>query len=246
MVYVALRFYAELNEFLPRAKRQVPFAHRLTERASIKDVIEAVGVPHTEVDLILVNGHSVDFSYLVEDGDQISVYPVFEALDITPVVRVRPQPLREPRFVLDTHLGKLAVYLRLLGFDTLYRNDYDDDTLARLSSSERRILLTRDRGLLKRRIVTHGYHLWETHPERQAVAVLHRFDLFGATAPFGRCLRCNGVLVAVDKAVIAERLPPHTRASYHEFRVCQACGRVYWKGAHYQRLQQLIQRLLAS
>jgi uncharacterized protein len=123
MIHVTFRFYAELNQFLPPPRRQVPAVRQLRERASVKDVIEAVGVPHTEVDLILVNGHSVDFAYRVQDGDRISVYPVFEALDITPVLRVRPKPLREPHFVLDTHLGKLAVYLRLLGFDTLYRND---------------------------------------------------------------------------------------------------------------------------
>jgi uncharacterized protein with PIN domain len=245
MIHVTFRFYAELNQFLPPPRQQVPAVRQLRERASVKDVIEAVGVPHTEVDLILLNGHSVDFAYRVQDGDRISVYPVFEALDITPVLRVRPKPLREPRFVLDTHLGKLAVYLRLLGFDTLYRNDYDDDTLAQLSSSERRILLTRDRGVLKRRIVTHGCHLWETDPERQVGEVLRRFALFGAIAPFSRCPRCNGVLAAVDKAAIAAQLPPYTRASYHEFHRCQNCDRLYWKGAHYQRLQQLVQRLSA-
>src|SRR5262245_16268956 len=154
---VQLRFYAELNDFLPLEKQQQPFTHSFEMKTSVKDMIESLGVPHTELDLILVNDKSVDFSYLVQDGDQIAVYPVFEALDITPLVRVRPQPLREPRFILDVHLGRLAVYLRLLGFDALYRNDYSDEELAQTSSDEHRILLTRDRGLLKRSIVTHGY-----------------------------------------------------------------------------------------
>src|SRR5262249_31383318 len=150
------RFYAELNDFLPPGRRGVTFTYSFEGSPSIKDLIEALGVPHTEVDLILVNGESVDFAYRVREGDRISVYPVFESLDITPLLRVRPRPLRETRFVLDTHLGRLAAYLRLLGFDTLYRNDAGDDELARISSGEGRILLTRDRGLLKRSQVTHG------------------------------------------------------------------------------------------
>lgn len=246
MIEVSLRFYAELNDFLPPTKRQRTFVHRLKERAAIKDVIEAVGVPHTEVDLVLVNGESVDFTYLVQDGDRISVYPVFETIDITPLTRVRPRPLREPRFVVDTHLGKLAVYLRMLGFDTIYRNDWDDTTLAHLSQSEHRILLTRDRGLLKRSVVTHGYHVRATHPEHQVAEVVQRFDLFRALAPFRRCLRCNGVLTSVTKAAIVDQLPPKIRQYYDEFHRCQGCHRVYWKGTHYQRMEQLMQRLIQN
>ena len=244
MLQVSIRFYGELGDFLPPDRRQVAFTHTLKERASIKDVIEALGVPHTEVDLLLVNGESVDFSYLVHDGDRISVYPVFTSIDLTPLPRVGPQPLPEPRFVLDTHLGKLAAYLRMLGFDTLYRNDYHDNELAELSSREGRMLLTRDRGLLKRRVVTHGYHVWETDPERQLVEVVRRFDLLRTIAPFRRCMHCNGLLEPVRKEVIPDRLLPKTRQYYDEFSVCQSCGRIYWKGSHYERMQQLIGRLL--
>jgi uncharacterized protein with PIN domain len=238
------RFYAELNDFLPAAQRQTAFAHSFEGRVSVKHLIEALGVPHPEVDLVLVNGRSVDFSYLVQDGDRISVYPVFESMDITPLVRVRPQPLREPRFVLDTHLGRLATYLRMLGFDTLYQNDYPDEELAQISSQEARILLTRDRGLLKRSAVTHGYCVRETDPREQVREVLRRFDLFGAVQPFQRCLRCNGVLQPVAREAIVERLPPKTREYYDEFQMCQGCGRVYWKGSHYKRMQRLIERVL--
>ena len=243
VLQIAIRFYAELNEFLPLDKRQVAFMHRLKERDSVKDVIESLGVPHTEVGLILVNGESVDFSYVVQDGDRISVYPVFESVDVSPLVRVRPRPLAEPRFLADTHLGKLAGYLRMLGFDTLYRNDYDDHALARVSSSEERILLTRDRGLLKRSLVTYGCHIWETDPERQVAEVLRRYDLLAAIAPFRRCMRCNGLLEPVRKEAIADHLLPKTRQYYDEFRLCQGCGWVYWKGSHYERMQRLIERL---
>jgi uncharacterized protein with PIN domain len=238
------RFYAELNDFLPPARRQVAFAHRFAGRVSIKDMIEALGVPHPEVDLILVNGETVDFSYLVQEDDRISVYPVFESFDITPLLRVRPRPLREPRFVLDTHLGKLAAYMRMLGFDVLYRNNYDDAELAHLSSSERRALLTRDHGLLKRSMVTHGYFVRETDSRRQLVEVLRRFDLFRLIAPFQRCIHCNGLLEPVSKESILDRLPPKTRDYYDEFRMCRVCGQIYWKGSHFQRMQQFIDDIL--
>lgn len=240
------RFYAELNDFLQAERRQRTFVHRFELSGSIKDMIEALGVPHTEIDLILANGQSVDFSYLVRDGDQFSVYPVFESLDITPLVRLRPQPLRETRFVLDVHLGRLATYLRMLGFDTLYRNDYADEELARISSSEGRILLTRDRGLLKRSVVTHGYCLRTTNPRQQLIEVLRRFDLFDSIKPFQRCLHCNGLLQPVDKAAIIDRLLPQTRQHYDEFRRCQACDRIYWPGSHYRRMQQFIEGVLQS
>lgn len=243
---ITLRFYAELNDFLPPDRRQVPFAEPCARRASVKDVVEGLGVPHTEIDLILVNGQSVDFSYLVRDGDRISVYPVFESIDISPLVRLRPQPLREPRFVLDTHLGRLAAYLRLLGFDSLYRNDHTDQELARLASSEGRILLTRDRGLLKRNLVTHGHWMRETRPRRQVVEVLRRFDLYGAVSPFRRCLRCNTLLRPVRKEAIGHRLPPKTRQFYDEFRCCPTCDRLYWPGSHYERMQQFVEQMLRS
>lgn len=203
-------------------------------------------MPHPEVDLVLVNGQSVDFSYLVQDGDHISVYPVFESIDISPLVRVRPHPLRESRFVLDTHLGRLAAYLRMLGFDTVYGNDYADEKLARIAADEGRILLTRDRGLLKRSVVTHGYCVRETAPRRRLVEVLRRFDLFDAIRPFSRCIRCNGPLEAVDAEAIADRLPPRTRKYYDAFRICRACDQIYWKGSHYERMQALITSVLAQ
>lgn len=238
VIRLAIRFYAELNDFLPPRRRQVELEHVLTEHASVKHVIETLGVPHTEVDLVLVNGQSVDFAYRVREGDRISVYPVFESLDISSLERVRPRPLREPRFVLDVHLGRLARYLRMLGFDSLYRNDCDDETLADLSRRERRILLTRDRGLLKRSAVTHGYLLREADPRAQLAEVVRRFDLGGVLAEFTRCMRCNGLLEPVAKATIEHRLLPKTRRYYDEFAVCRDCGRIYWKGSHYEDMRR--------
>lgn len=243
---ITLRFYEELNDFLPPERRKVVFAYPLVNGGSVKDLIESLGVPHTEVDLILVNGVSVDFQYRVQNGDRISVYPVFEGLDITPLTHLRPAPLRVTRFVLDAHLGRLAAYLRLLGFDTLYRNDYDDPTLARISVDEHRILLTRDRRLLMLKQITHGYYVRERQPHAQLLEILARFDLFRARRPFTRCLHCNGLIHPVAKERIERHLLPRTRAYYDEFWQCAACGKIYWKGSHYKRMQQMIEALEAG
>jgi len=235
-----LRFYAELNDFLPPDRRQQVWERQFTVSPTVKDMIESLGVPHTEIDLILANGRSVGFDYRVQDGDHISVYPMFESLDITPLLRLRPRPLRTPRFVLDIHLGRLTAYLRMAGFDALYRNDYSDEELASVSAQEGRILLTRDRGVLKRSQVTRGYWVRATGPREQLAEVLHRFDLFGQMSPFCRCLRCNGLLQAVRKEEIADRLLPDTLRRYDEFALCPDCGRVYWKGSHYERMLKFI------
>ncbi len=210
MPHANFRIYAELNYFLPPEKRQVSFELHFAGHETVKHLLESLGIPHTEVDLILANGVSVDFAYQVEEGDRVSVYPVFEALDVASVTEVRPEPLREPRFVLDSHLRKLAGYLRLLGFDTLYENDFDDAELAEISSSEERILLTRDRGLLKRKIVTHGYCVRDSDPRAQIVDVLRRFDLGNMAAPFARCARCNGILEPVPKEEVFESVLAET------------------------------------
>ena len=234
------RFYEELNDFLPVGRRKVCFRHRLNRRASVKDVIESLGVPHTEVELILANGASIDFSYIVRDGDRISVYPVFEALDIRPLLKLRPEPLRKSRFVLDTHLGKLARYLRLLGFDSRYRNNFTDEELAGISSTDRRILLTRDRLLLQRSIVTHGCFVRSDDPKQQVIEVLRRFDLGDDIRPLTRCIRCNGTLSVVHKDRVYHRLEPKTQRYYEEFRICDRCRQVYWKGSHFRKMNRLI------
>ena len=188
------RFYEELNDFLTPDQKKRDFSYKFNGRPSIKDAIEAIGVPHTEVELILANGKSVGFDYHLKHGDRVSVYPVFESLDISPVVRVREKPLRAPSFILDVPLGKLAKLLRMLGFDTLYRNDYGDTEIVDMSVKERRIILTRDRGMLKNNSVTHGYCLHSTEPMAQAREVLQRFDLFSQANSFQRGTSCNGVI----------------------------------------------------
>ncbi len=234
------RFYAELNDFLSSEKRHRAFNHEFDGNPSIKDTIEAIGVPHPEVDLILVDGESVGFDYHLQNRDRMSIYPVFESIELSPLVRLRPEPFREVRFVLDTHLGKLAGYLRMLGFDTIYSNDLEDETLAQIASEEKRILLTKDRGLLKRNSVTHGYCVRSTNPRDKLIEIMRRFDLYRLVTPFRRCIRCNRLLTVVKKEDIFEGLLPQVREHYSEFRRCTGCAQIYWKGTHFERMESFL------
>jgi len=240
------RFYEELNDVLPAGRRQRSFVYAFSGQPAIKDAIEAIGVPHTEVDLILVNGVSVGFDYRLQSGDRVSVYPVFESLDIGAVTRLRPLPLREPKFVCDVHLGKLARRLRLLGFDVAYRNRATDPELVATALAEQRIILTRDRGMLKLKQVTHGYLVRSPHVGEQVLEIIRRFDLVKHVEPFSRCTPCNGLLRPVAKAEVEAALPPKTRACCDEFYRCAVCGKVYWKGTHFSRMQAEVRQIVAQ
>lgn len=240
---LSLRFYGSLNDFLLPRQQQQAFAYYLTMPATVKAVVEAVGVPHPEVDLILVNGESVNFDHWVKAGDYVSVYPQFYAIDTAAVSAVRPHAPAQVRFVVDVHLGKLATYLRLLGLDTLYQNNWDDPLLAQLAHAQQRWLLTQDRGLLKRSLVVYGYCVRSHVPQQQLKEIVERFNLRAQIAPLQRCPRCNGEITQVETGQIAERLPAQTQLEYDQFFQCLSCWKIYWKGAHYQRIQQLIQSI---
>jgi uncharacterized protein with PIN domain len=243
---IHIRFYAELNDFLPGARRQVTFAHAFKNRPAVRDVIESLGVPHTEVDVVLVNDVSVGFDRRVGDGDRIAVYPVFESIGVEPLQRLRPEPLRVTRFVLDGHLGKLARSLRLLGFDAAYRRDICDRDLVDQSLAEGRIILTRDRELLKARVVTRGTWIRSTDPRGQLLQVLDRFDLRGSARPFTRCTLCNGELAAVPTDDVKDEVPPRVKEQPREYFRCSGCRKVYWKGTHVARLEAFVREALAS
>jgi uncharacterized protein len=234
MAVATFRFYAELNDLLPRQRRQRDIVHPYREPASVKDRIEAQGVPHTDVEAILVNGAPVDFGYGVRDGDRVSVYPFMAVLE-------NPRPLRPPyprgRFVLDQHLARLAAYLRLLGQDCVHRAHFPDDDLARVAVNENRILLSRDKRLLMRRAIVHGGFVRATDPMEQVPEVLHRFGAPERMAPFTRCMACNGVLRPAARAEVDDRLLPDTREYYREFRECPDCRRVFWDGSHVRRMR---------
>jgi uncharacterized protein with PIN domain len=235
-----------LNDFLTPARRRRAFDYACAPHATVKNAVEALGVPHTEVELIIVDGESVDFSYRVMDGDRISVYPQFEAFDVTPLLCVRARPLRNPRFVADAHLGALAKYLRAAGFDTLYRNDYRDREVAAIAAAQHRIVLTRDRALLMQKDVTHGCFVRAKRPLDQLEEVLARLDLFGAIAPFTRCLACNAPLRPLAYAEAVSRVPDRSARCHDEFYTCDVCERVYWAGSHTRRLGAVLAKVFAG
>jgi uncharacterized protein with PIN domain len=244
MPAAVFRFYAELNDFLVRDQRYETIEVHFHYHETVKHLIESLNVPHTEVDVILVNGCPVDFAARLEAGDQVEIYPVSEKLKAGSRIHLRPAYIHEPSFVLDGHLGKLCSYLRLFGFDALYRNDFNDDELAEISATEERILLTRDRGLLKRDQVKYGYCVRSKSPRHQVVEILQRFDLVEKVRPFTRCAKCNGLLHPVSKGDVCDRLEPKTKQYYDEFQVCERCDQVYWRGSHFERLEGQLKKLL--
>ncbi len=246
MVTATFRFYGELNDFLAPARRQRAFACPCAQAATAKHMIEALGVPHTEVAFILVDGAAAAFDHLLRDGERVAIYPRFAAFDIeaTACLRAPLPPVR--RFVADAHLGGLARLLRMAGFDTLYDTNIGDDALAAIAIGAERIALTRDRELLKRRGIVHGRYVHALRPAEQLVEIVDRFGLAPRAAPFTLCLHCNAPLRPVDKALVLDRLPASVRAHHQEFSTCDACRRVYWKGSHWQRMNALLAASLGA
>lgn len=244
MVTATFRFYEELNDFLPPARRRREFDAPCARAATAKHMIEALGVPHTEVELVLVNGESCGFGRLLADGDRVAVFPKFETFDISSLLRVRERPLRTLghglRFIADAHLGGLARLLRMAGFDTLYDNSIDDREIEVISAEQQRIVLTRDRDLLKRRGVTHGCYVRALKPELQLREITGRLDLAGSMRPFTLCLQCNAPLRTVAREDVQDRLPPAVRARHTLFVRCDVCGGVFWQGSHWERMRAVL------
>ena len=234
------RFYQELNDFLPNEQRGKAFDYVFYGTPSVKDTVEAIGVPHPEIDLILVNDQSVKFDFLLQGSERVAVYPVFERFDISPLLHLRPEPLRVTKFILDVHLGKLARYLRLFGFDTYYRNDLDDPEIVHIAATEQRIILTRDLGILKTRSVTHGYWVRSIAPRQQAREVVSALQLETSFRPFSRCADCNSHLTEVDKCSVKGQLNKGVLHDFEQYAQCSGCHKVYWKGSHYDRICELI------
>lgn len=249
MPNVIIRYYEELNDFLPEDMRKRDIEVPFKDRRSVKDVIESMGVPHVEVDIILVNGASVDFSYIVNDNDRISVFPVFGSLDISGVTRLTLSPLNDTRFVLDVHLRKLARTMRLLGFDVDYEDDRDDDLLSVIAATENRILLTCDRQLLMRKIVQRGIIVRSRDPEQQIIEVIRRLQLRDLVNPLTRCVECNGLIRRTDInspefTLLKNDIPEGVISWCTEYFICNTCGRIYWHGSHYDKLKANVNNIL--
>lgn len=232
-------FHGALQDFRPDSERNLPVQLTFQPGQTCKHLVESLGAPHTEIAQVRVNGEVVDFSYQVRDGDWVEVFPP------GPGQLWESDPARL-RFVLDNHLGKLAVYLRMLGFDAVYRNDFDDQALAEICQEQGRILLTRDRRLLMRSQVQRGYWLRSKTPRLQVIEVVRRYGLQAHIRPFDRCMGCNTPLQPVKKEDILHRLQPLTRLYFDEFSICPGCERIYWKGSHFQRMNRFIEELKAN
>jgi len=244
MSEITLSFVGELNDFISKRDKHTPIYHSSSHPTSIKDVIESLGIPHPEVDIIIVNNHSVDFSYQVRNGDEIYIYPYSTHPQSSAFIHLAPQNQDIPTFVVDTHLGKLASYLRMLGFDTIYQNYYSDQRLAEISSFENRTLLSRDLGLLKRKVVMRGYYLRSMIPRNQLIEIINRYQLVNKIKPFRLCIRCNGGIKPIHKSRIEMQLQEKTRQYYDEFQICEDCSQIYWEGSHYYDMQKFIRQII--
>ena len=227
------RFHGNLNDFLPKNKKNTLVAYSFWGTPSVKDAIESLGVPHVEAYKILINDHPSDFSTLIKDQDLIQVFP-------SPGYEESMMVTWPYRFVLDVHLGKLARLLRLTGFDTVYENHYNDHIIAEISASENRMVLSRDIGLLKHKKIQYGYWLRSQDPETQLKEIIDRFRLKDHFKPFSRCIKCNGIIASVPKEEVMEALPTDTKLVFNEFFQCKSCRQVYWEGSHYERMLRWI------
>ena len=246
MIDITIRCYAELNDHLLPEQRYTNFRISLPSILSIEELCNQLHIKSDEVDLVLVNGHSVDLTYQIKQDDYISIYPVFESIDIGSVTNVRDVPLRQVKFVLDVHLGKLARHLRLFGFDTLYQHDYSDDVLLNISLSQHRILLSRDASLMSNKLLTHAHLINNTNPRLQLIEVLKYFDLFNLCNPFSRCIECNSLLQPVPKEDIILRIPPLVKEWCNEYQICAPCDRIYWRGSHFQKMDIFVHEILVK
>jgi len=244
MARATFRFYEELNDFLPKQKRKTDFALTFNDKRSIKDAIESLGVPHTEIDLILVNGKSVDFNYILQDQDRVSVYPVFESLNIADVTHLRKLPLRRTHFIADINLGKLAKYMRVLGLDLYFDPMLSPREIVEISNKENRIILSTSRKLLKFKDVSHGIFVRPGTTVQQIKQIIDYLDIKDVVAPFTRCLQCNSLLDTVPKEQILDRIPPKTREHCDAYVLCRSCDKIYWQGTHCIQMQKVVRQIL--
>lgn len=239
------RFYHELNDFLPKEQRGQTFLYRFNGNPGIKDPIEVFGVPHTEVNLIIINDEPVGFGYKLQNADRVAVYPVCVGIDTIITTATLREPPQTIAFVADVNVGKLARLLRLLGFDTLFANSFSDKEIVELAASEQRIILTRDRRLLYAKAVSHGYWVRSVIPQQQLGEVVGRFDLVSRIRPFYRCTSCNGVVESIEKQQVLHLLEPKTKKYYTLFYRCRDCGKVYWEGSHIDNIRARLSAYLS-
>ena len=237
------RFYGQLNDFMPPARKGKFFSHTVKGGPSVKDTVEALGVPHTEIDALFAGDKNIRFSYQLKDGEKITAFPPRYPIRSSRRRHLIPKTPKRCRFVVDSHLGRLVRHLRLLGFDSVYRKIFPDAEIVKISVVQNRIVLTRDIGLLKNGAVKRGYWVRHADAGRQIKEVIRRYDLIPGFKPFTRCLQCNGLIGPVPKERITQRLPEQVRLYYNSFYRCRSCRKIYWQGSHCDKLVRLVSRL---
>lgn len=243
-MHIRYCFQGTLSHLLRKRWRGMdPIVQPFTRPASIKDVIEAFGPPHTEIGHILCDGQPVDFDWQIGPDQQYEIAPIVPPWDISQASLLRHQPLTALRFLADRTVGRLARYLRMAGFDTLHDLEQGNDEIVAALQQEPRVLLTRNLDLLKRKQVVFGRAIRAVTPVAQLKEVLDLFDIGHSTHGLTRCLACNQPLEPVAKATILHRLEPLTIRYYHEFHICRICDHIYWAGSHVDRMRILLERL---
>lgn len=246
MISVRFRFYEELNLYLPVKNRKKWVEYEFIDRIPVFNALKQLHIPLEKVDLILINDTSVDLNTLINSGDRIAVYPVFELFDITDLTKLRSTPLRQPKFICDVHLGKLCKYLRMLGFDTFFDSSLSLDKLIDISRSEHRILLSRNNHISRLQRITHYFRIRSANADEQLKDLIQQMDLYNRIQPFSRCLQCNSLIKPVEKSTILNQLPPKIIEHFYTFYICKTCHKIYWKGSHYQRMMTHLNQLLET
>lgn len=241
--FVFIRLYAGLNFFLPKKFRQRLIQLKLNGNPSVKDVIESVGVPHTEIELVLINNCLTVLDQQVKENDRISVYPFFYQLEIANSEKSAIKMPDKIKFILDVHLGKLNNMLRILGFDCYYRNNLDDDEIIDIAYNEERIILSRDLGIFKNNKVKYGYFPRSQDPKIQLKEILERYNLKTKIKPLSRCIKCNGDIQIIEKEKIIDGLEEKTKLFFNEFYICNNCKKTYWKGSHYDKIIEFVENI---
>jgi len=236
-------FFGSLNDFLPEEKKGQKFVYHFKGIASVKNLIEAIGVPHSEIRKITNNNRKKFFNYTVKDNDLIRIYPYNYGINKFILSLSSVFINCKIKFIIDVHLGKLGKYLKICGFDVLYNWKWDDNDIIKYANRDNRIILTHDAGLLKNKKVNKGYWTRSQNPDEQIVEVIDRYHLSGKIKPLKRCLHCNNLLVKTSKTEIKNKVPFMIFNKYRQFLCCHKCDNIYWKGPHYDSMKAFIKKI---
>lgn len=235
MPRLKINFPDEFNIFRRKKNKWPEIIYPLEQKTSIKHIIESLGVPHTEIGKIIAEDNEVNFNYIPVNSQKVTLLPIIPPFDVTKPSLLRPEPLQQISFVVDVNVGKLALLLRMLGLDAEYSPKFLDKDI--LSFCEKRIVLSKDIGLLECKQIIFGRHVRSVYPDDQLVEIIKFFGINGPFKFFTRCLRCNKKLVPVNKKDILHRLEPKTKKYFDRFKICPQCRRIYWQGSHHEKMK---------